>query len=213
MSSDATLDKADSETSSHNSSGSPIARINRDADDVDEEEPFRLRPGRLSRRPSSPNLASYQAQAQEEGRMHRIGQRIRRDILRPETEDHAHGTTGLEGPEPKRLAELRRRLEAYPGEEIRQAFERLGPDGMFKALLAEGGLDDIVRDHEARLEFEKWVNESGEGDESMRAIVQAAAGMTLKDESNPKNRDQGRTTDAAGAHISANGAAQKEGKV
>lgn len=89
-----------------------------------------IRPQSLSRRPSSPSLASRQAQ--EEGRMHRFGQRFKRDILRPETEDYAHGTTGTEV-EAEHLQDLRRRLESFEGSEIRATVERLGPDGLFEA--------------------------------------------------------------------------------
>jgi len=86
----------------------------------------------LSRRDSDVSLASRQAQ--EEGRMHRLGQRMRREILRPQFLDHAHGTTGEEEPEAEHLRELRQRLERIPGDEIRQKFQELGPDGLFKAI-------------------------------------------------------------------------------
>lgn len=90
-----------------------------------------IRPESLSRRASSPSLASRQAQ--EEGRMHRFGQRIKRDILRPETEDYAHGTTGTEV-EADYLQDLRRRLEGLEGREIQEKMTRLGPDVMFEAI-------------------------------------------------------------------------------
>lgn len=86
----------------------------------------------LSRRDSDVSLASRQAQ--EEGRMHRLGQRMRREILRPQTLDHAHGTTGEEEPEAEHLRELRERLARIPGDEIRQKFQELGPEGLFKAI-------------------------------------------------------------------------------
>lgn len=83
------------------------------------------------RQGSDVSLASRQAQ--EEGRMHRFGQRMRRDILRPETLDYAHGTTGQET-EASHLQDLRRRLEAIPGAEIRDKVRALGPEALLKAI-------------------------------------------------------------------------------
>lgn len=100
-----------------------------DADnDDDDDEAIRIP---LRRNDSDASLASRQAH--EEGLMHRFGQRVRRDILRPETLDHAHGTTGDEV-EPTHLQDLRRRLEALDGVEIRAKLERLGPEAMFEAI-------------------------------------------------------------------------------
>ena len=90
-----------------------------------------IRPSSLSRRNSSPSLASRQAQ--EEGRMHRFGQRVKRDILRPETEDYAHGTTGTEV-EAEYLQDLRRRLESLEGSEIKDKVESMGPEAVYQAL-------------------------------------------------------------------------------
>ena len=69
--------------------------------------------------------------------MHRFGLRIKRDILRPQTEDHAHGTTGHEE-EPEHMQELRRRLEGLEGEEIKERIERLGPEDALKGIETEG---------------------------------------------------------------------------
>src|SRR4051794_27038930 len=49
----------------------------------------------LARHNSDVSLAS-RALSNEEGRMHRFGQRMRREVLRPQTLDHEHGTTGEE---------------------------------------------------------------------------------------------------------------------
>ena len=65
--------------------------------------------------------------------MHRFGQRIRRDILRPQMEDYAHGTTGKEV-DAAYLQDLRKRLESWEGSEIKETVERLGPEGMFEAI-------------------------------------------------------------------------------
>lgn len=85
----------------------------------------------ISRRPSDTSLASRQAA--EEGRMHRIGQRLRRDVLRPQTLDYAHGTTGDES-EAGHLTELRKRCEGLSGEDIRRMYTELGAQGMLEAL-------------------------------------------------------------------------------
>ena len=90
-----------------------------------------IRPSSLSHRSSSPSLASRQAQ--EEGRMHRFGQRVKRDILRPESEDYAHGTTGTEV-EADHLKDLRRRLESLGGSEIKDKVESMGPEAVYEAL-------------------------------------------------------------------------------
>lgn len=85
----------------------------------------------MQRHGSDVSLASRQAQ--EEGRMHKFGQRMRRDILRPETLDYAHGTTGHEI-EASHLKALRSRLESLKGEEIRHKLHTLGPDAIFEAI-------------------------------------------------------------------------------
>lgn len=102
-----------------------------DQEDIDDSTTPLIRPASVSRRNSSPNLASRQAQ--EEGRMHRFGQRLRRDILRPETEDYAHGTTGAEF-EAMYMQDLRRRLEAFEGGEIKGRVEILGPETVFDMI-------------------------------------------------------------------------------
>lgn len=85
----------------------------------------------MQRHGSDVSLASRQAQ--EEGRMHKFGQRMRRDILRPETLDYAHGTTGQEF-EANHIKALRSRLEDFKGEEIRDKLQTLGTDAIFEAI-------------------------------------------------------------------------------
>ena len=65
--------------------------------------------------------------------MHRFGQRVKRDILRPESEDYAHGTTGTEV-EADHLKDLRRRLESLGGSEIKDKVESMGPEAVYEAL-------------------------------------------------------------------------------
>ncbi len=93
-----------------------------------------IRPASISRRASSSSLASRQAQ--EEGRMHRFGQRLRRDILRPQVEDHSVGTTGNEE-EPEHLQKLRERLENIGSDELKAKVEELGPEATLKVLKSE----------------------------------------------------------------------------
>ena len=85
----------------------------------------------ILRQGSDVSLASRQAQ--EECRMHRFGQRIRRDILRPETLDYTHGTTGEEVEE-SHLQKLRKKLESLNGAEIRDQVHGLGPEAAFEAI-------------------------------------------------------------------------------
>ena len=65
--------------------------------------------------------------------MHRFGQRLRRDVLRPETLDYAHGTTGEET-EAQHLKELRDRCDSLTGEDIRGAYAEVGMEGLLDKL-------------------------------------------------------------------------------
>ena len=67
--------------------------------------------------------------------MHRFGQRVKREILRPETQDYAHGTTGTEV-EAEYLKSLRRRMESFEGSEIKDSVERMGPEAVYGAINA-----------------------------------------------------------------------------
>ena len=104
----------------------------------------------LSRHNSDVSLAS-RALSQEEGRMHRFGQKFRRDILKPETEDHEHGTTGTEE-EPVHLQLLRAMVEGLGGEEIKNRILVEGDD----AVLAE-------LDNEASLLRQQLIEQDPEG--------------------------------------------------
>ena len=132
--------------------------VDGDADNDDDDDGSIRIP--LKRNGSDVSLASRQAQ--EEGLMHRFGQRVRRDIFRPETLDHAHGTTGHEV-EATYLQDLRRRLEASDGVEIREKVARLGPESIFEAIGATAkalawleendpeGLEAVKEEHFAAL--------------------------------------------------------------
>ena len=97
----------------------------------------------LSRSSSSRSLASRQAQ--EEGRMHRLGQRLKREILRPDTEDYAHGTTGKEVQAPH-VQELRKTLEELDGPHIQDELRRVGIEGMLEKIGAgKEALEEMER--------------------------------------------------------------------
>ncbi|KAF2087377.1 RNI-like protein, partial [Saccharata proteae CBS 121410] len=86
-----------------------------------------------SRHNSDVSLAS-RAQTLEEGRIHRLGQSVRREILRPQTADYLHGTTGMEGPEPRHLEVLREQLFRLSGEELREMVVRDGWEETVKRI-------------------------------------------------------------------------------
>lgn len=92
----------------------------------------------LSRHNSDVSLAS-RALSQEEGRMHRFGQAFRRDILKPETEDHVHGTTGTEI-QPVHLQMLRSMVDDLGGEDIKKRVELEGQDALLDELRDEASL-------------------------------------------------------------------------
>ncbi|KAH8808100.1 hypothetical protein F5884DRAFT_791046 [Xylogone sp. PMI_703] len=92
----------------------------------------------LSRHNSDVSLAS-RALSQEEGRMHRFGQAFRRDILKPEMEDHAHGTTGTEI-QPAHLQMLRSMVDDLGGEDIKRRIEAEGQDVLLEELRDEASL-------------------------------------------------------------------------
>lgn len=101
------------------------------ADPIPSDDEEGLRPA-LSRHNSDVSLAS-RALSEEEGRMHRFGQKFRRDILKPEGEDHEHGTTGLEE-EPRHLQLLRAMVEGLEGQEILNKLESNGQDAVLEEL-------------------------------------------------------------------------------
>jgi len=110
----------------------------------------------LSRHNSDVSLAS-RALSQEEGRMHRFGQKFRRDILRPEGEDHEHGTTGLEE-QPRDLKLLRAMIEGLGGDELRRRIESEGQENVLEDLANEASMlrqEFIQQDPEGWKKFEE----------------------------------------------------------
>lgn len=89
---------------------------------------------KLSRTPSNTSLAA-KAFTEEEGRMHRFGQTIRREVLKPTgLDDNLHGTRMDDAPEPAHLAALRAKLEELRGEDIRSKVEKDGVDNVVREL-------------------------------------------------------------------------------
>ena len=90
--------------------------------------------GPLGRRNSASSLAA-RAQETEEGKIHKLGQRMRRDVLPPSgTDDHLHKTSSTDDPEAPHLAALRKRLEELGGEEIREKLMEKGLDATVREL-------------------------------------------------------------------------------
>jgi hypothetical protein len=99
--------------------------------ELEDNDPHALH---LARNGSNASLAA-KAQMQEEGQMHRFGQKFRREIMRPSGMlDYEHGTTTEDEPEPAHVAKLRARLEQYSGEAYRKEVEVKGVDRVIKEL-------------------------------------------------------------------------------
>ncbi|CZS88254.1 related to GIP3 Glc7-interacting protein whose overexpression relocalizes Glc7p from the nucleus [Rhynchosporium graminicola] len=105
----------------------------------------------ISRHNSDVSIFS-RALAQEEGRMHRFGQQFRREILKPESADHIHGTTGLED-QPRHLQLLRAMLECLDGDEIKNRINRQGTESLLEDLKDEAS---VLREELIRQDPEGW---------------------------------------------------------
>jgi hypothetical protein len=89
---------------------------------------------KLSRTASETSLAA-RAFTNEEGRMHRLGQSIRREVLKPTgMDDNLHGTSTDDDPEAPHLAAVRAKFEQLRGEDIRAKVERDGADSVLTEL-------------------------------------------------------------------------------
>ncbi|KAL9015947.1 MAG: hypothetical protein Q9185_006670 [Variospora sp. 1 TL-2023] len=124
----------------------------------------------LARNPSDHSLASRQAA--EEGRMHRFGQRMRREVLPPDMLDYAHGTTGEEA-EPEHLRELRSRLEAIGGDEIRRRVRELGTEGAMREI---GATKEVL----VELERRGGVLVEGEKGDVIEGLVGSGSGSDVQ---------------------------------
>ncbi|KAI9680651.1 MAG: hypothetical protein M1817_004091 [Caeruleum heppii] len=118
-------------------------------------------PSSSSPRPSVSRASSTTSLSQklssEEALMHRFGQQMRRDLLRPQMEDHAHGTTGQEPPEEHHLQMIRERLEGLSGEEVRVVMEKGGVEGVLRRVGVVGGAEVSGKDHG------EWTGAGGNG--------------------------------------------------
>lgn len=137
-------------TSAANARDAAIAADSGSDDDY-QDLPHGLR----SRHNSDVSLAS-RAQTLEEGHVHRLGQSVRREILRPQTEDHLHGTTGREADnEPTHLQMLREQLFRLSGGELRDMVVK---DGWEETVRKIGANAEELRELEKERpeEFEQW---------------------------------------------------------
>ena len=105
---------------------------------TDDENDATIRP--ISRHNSDVSLFSRHL-ANEEGRMHRFGQQIRREVFRPEDVNPVENSSDKES-EVQRLQALRLRLEAIDGEQMK---DRVFPIGYHAALAGEGITADELR--------------------------------------------------------------------
>ncbi|KAI9812875.1 MAG: hypothetical protein M1827_004393 [Pycnora praestabilis] len=122
------------------------------ADQALTDEEDEIRPP-LARHDSDVSLAG-RALTMEEGRMHRFGQQVRRDILRPQLKDYVHGTTGHEY-EATHLQLLRSRLELLNGSEIKERVMKEGPDAVMDEIGASAEELRILEEEDPEA-FEKF---------------------------------------------------------
>ena len=102
-----------------------------DETSMEPKDPYAIK---LSRTSSNTSLAAKALQ-NEEGRMHRFGQTLRRDILKPTgVDDYQHGTSVNDPPESDALAALRAKFDGVPGEEILRKVELDGPDSVIREI-------------------------------------------------------------------------------
>lgn len=119
-----------------------------DAPDDNPEDEDRLLPVKISRTPSNTSLAS-KGMTHEEGRMHRFGQSIRREIALAAEDKHKHKHLPTSNPpgsapepepelDPERLHQVEERLANMPGEEITRFRDRCDAAGVERALAEVG---------------------------------------------------------------------------
>ncbi|KAI9715347.1 MAG: hypothetical protein M1812_005992 [Candelaria pacifica] len=132
-----------------------------DATSPTSESPTEIHPP-LMRTDSDVSLAS-RAYTQEEGRMHRFGQQLRRDLLKPQFLDHAHGTTGNEGPEPEHLQVLRSRYSDMDGDVIRKKIENEGMENVLREIGASAEELELLQKEDPRA-FSRRLGESMDGE-------------------------------------------------
>jgi hypothetical protein len=107
----------------------------------------------LARHNSDVSLAS-RALSNEEGRMHRFGQRMRREVLSSQALDNEPEIADEEE-ESEKIKALRCKLEGMKGEEIKERVETMGAEAIIRELSTDAdGLRAIHRqDPEAFAQF------------------------------------------------------------
>lgn len=178
----------------------PIFSEDDDADD-DAAGGLHTSSGHMARHNSDVSLAS-RALGQEEGEIHRLGQRVRRDILRPDPVDPSSqsSTTSTTTPplpldgdddgEPdaaEHLSTLRAKLEALEGGEIRDKVAREGWAAVMREIganaeelkrLRQGSPEDWRRFRDAQIMAQKnaGVFEEGDAEGTKDTVEKADAG-------------------------------------
>lgn len=106
----------------------------------DEEDPdLEIRPHTISRHNSEVNLASRQLGI-EEGRLHRIGQQLRREVI-DSPRSAEGGADFAPWREDERLQKLREKIESVPGVELGRIVEKEGWDGLLQKI--GGNYEDL----------------------------------------------------------------------
>ena len=120
--------------------------------DDDDDAPIRVP---MTRHDSDVSVASKHLTI-EEGRMHRFGQQVKRDILRPQaTNDHDIGSGDGDEEESDHVQLLRSKLEALSGQEIKDLVGEHGTDALLARLGASA--EELLRlKVEDPKEFEKF---------------------------------------------------------
>ena len=131
---------SDDERSPSPSPTDPYIHATTNFDTIDDDQSTSIRTP-LMRHGSDVSLAS-RSLGLEEGRMHRIGQHVRREILRPQSLDFLHGTTGEETEGPA-FRELRTHLEGLEGPLLRDCLEKMGPEELVRRF--GGGEEQLKR--------------------------------------------------------------------
>lgn len=127
--------KAPNGTSHSSGFRNPVVREDEDAavdtqEDIEDDDEGTVKPP-MSRHDSDVSVASRHL-AHEEGRIHRLGQQVRRDILRPQL---GNGSP-VPGDEVRssHLHELKAKLEAMSGQELIDSLNAFGEEGFLSQL-------------------------------------------------------------------------------
>ena len=134
----------------------PFARSDEDTaldiqEDAEDDDEGAVKPS-MSRHDSDVSLASKHL-AHEEGRIHRLGQQVRRDMLRPQLENGSPApSTDVSS---DHLQKLRTKLEAMSGQEIIDKLNTYGEEEFFSRFGARAG-ESLRLQSEDAAGFEKF---------------------------------------------------------